>query len=194
VKESVNIFYPPPEILTRKRNYAFFVASLWNYTECIEFTNRLRYGFANMLSLDPDVDFEGGFVINSLSAKIPQGWEHLCSNKRVSATEYIQKTQESFVVFNTPAVRECHGWKLPEFLSMGKAILSTPILNDLPSPLIDGIHFCEVHNEHEMRCKLNELKNDVKFRTSLQNSARQYWDEVACPEIVVKSILLNFKG
>ena len=38
--------------------------------------------------------------------------------------EWISKTKQSAIVFNTPAFWSCHGWKLGEYLAMGKCIIS----------------------------------------------------------------------
>ena len=61
-----------------------------------------------------------------------------CLTKGVCMTEWMHKTKMSEVVFNTPAFWECHGWKLGEYLALGKAIISTPLSNDLPYPLEHG--------------------------------------------------------
>lgn len=62
-------------------NYAFLIASLWNYQECIQHTNKLRYQFANMMAVNDSIRFEGGFLIHCLSAEVPDGWEWLCTKK-----------------------------------------------------------------------------------------------------------------
>ena len=172
-------------------HYAFLIASLWNYQECIQHTNRLRYQFASSLANNDSIRFEGGFVIHSLSAKVPKGWEWLCTNKRVKPSEYIAKTRKSFCVFNTPAVRDCHGWKLPEFLAMGKAIITTPLSNDLPVELVENQDLLIVNNEKDLQKAIESLLYDKALRQKLEQSARQYWDKIANPKSVILSILQN---
>lgn len=172
-------------------NYAFLIASLWNYQECIQHTNKLRYQFANMMAVNDSIRFEGGFLIHCLSAEVPDGWEWLCTKKRVKPSEYIAKTKKSFCVFNTPAVRDCHGWKLPEFLAMGKAIITTPLSNDLSVELVENQDLLIVNNEKDLQKAIESLLYDKALRQKLEQSARQYWDKIANPKSVILSILQN---
>ena len=41
--------------------------------------------------------------------------------------------------------RRC--WDLGEYLALGKAIISTPLFNDLPAPLTHGINIHFVEND-----------------------------------------------
>ena len=172
-------------------NYAFLIASLWNYQECIQHTNKLRYQFANMMAVNDSIRFEGGFLIHCLSAEVLDGWEWLCTKKRVKPSEYIAKTKKSFCVFNTPAVRDCHGWKLPEFLAMGKAIITTPLSNDLSVELVENQDLLIVNNEKDLQKAIESLLYDKALRQKLEQSARQYWDKIANPKSVILSILQN---
>ena len=98
---------------------------------------------------------------------------------------------KSFCVFNTPAVRECHGWKLPEFLAMGKAIITTPLSNDLPVELVENQDLLIVNNEKDLQKAIESLLYDKALRQKLEQSARQYWDKIANPKSVILSILQN---
>ncbi len=102
---------------------------------------------------------------------------------------YVQKTKLSAVVFNTPAVFECHGWKLGEYLSMGKAIISTPIINELPVKLEHGKNVHIVTNADEMKSALNFLLSNDKYRRSLENGAREYYEQFVSPKSVIGNIL-----
>ena len=177
----------------KSSNYIFIACSLWNYKECIEYTNTLRFNFMKLCKTNPHIDFEGGFIMNKLSANIPVGWERYCKTKRISPAEYINKTQHSFCVFNTPAVRECHGWKLPEFLCMGKAIISTPPKNDLTEPLKHGHEIYLINNESELSTAINILLTDTNYRNKLEINARLYWEKYCAPQIVIKNIFAHFR-
>ncbi len=74
---------------------------------------------------------------------------------RIPFTEYMTKLKSSLVIFNTPAVFGCHGWKLAEFRALGKAIISTPLTRELPSPLEHGTHVHFVDGSIDQFMKLS---------------------------------------
>jgi len=170
-------------------NYIFMICSLWNYEECISGTNYLRYRFMKNCFDNPKIQFDGGFVIKAQSAEIPMGWENLCVKNRISCKGYIKKTKKSFCVFNTPAVRECHGWKLPEFLCMGKAIISTPLKNDLPIALEHGENIHIVTSEEELSNAIELLQENSEYRKKLETKAKEYWDKYCTPKHVINTII-----
>jgi glycosyltransferase involved in cell wall biosynthesis len=93
-------------------------------------------------------------------------------------------------VFNTPAVHGCHGWKLGEYLALGKAIISTDLSNLLPEPLVHGqdIHFSSPDVD-DLRAAIELLKDDVPYRQRLERSARTYWERHLSPAAVMSRIL-----
>ena len=104
------------------------------YCENIEGINVHKYGAHIFHTSNKEVWdlvnslFEGGFLIKD---KNRQGevYERLRLKGHIPISAYIDNTKKSLIVFNTPSCWDCHGWKLGEFLAMGKAIISTPITN-----------------------------------------------------------------
>ena len=82
--------------------------------------------------------------------------------------EYLRGTRRSAVVFNTPSVCQCHGWKLAEYLAMGKATVSPLLSNIMSGEFMDGIHYlcCD-----SVEC-LEQLKGDEAKRESLKRNAK----------------------
>lgn len=131
-----------------EKNSIFLIATLWSHKNCLTTTNVYRRTFVGTCK-SLGVDFEGGFFAISSHPQYEE-FEHLVFTKRYKALEYVSKTKKSLFVFNTAAVHDCHGWKLGEYLAMGKAIISTPLTNNLPEELIHGknIHF--INNSDEL--------------------------------------------
>lgn len=176
--------------------YIFALSTLWYDTNTCSTTNRWRGVFAKACkSMMPK--FEGGFIyLNypSVMQKFPQYSEYLTefkdllTNERIGMKEYIEKTRRSAFVFNTPSVSGCHGWKLCEYLAMGKAIISTPLLNVMPGDFQAGIHYIEAKDEVEINEAVKTLKDNFELRKQLQLKARQYFDLYLSPTVVVKRI------
>jgi glycosyltransferase involved in cell wall biosynthesis len=173
--------------LSNDKPYVFFISSLWIHQNCQDHTNLMRRKFIETCQ-KADCDFEGGFKAQENHPQYEE-FKHLCFLKRYSTLDYIKKTKASAIVFNTPTVHNCHGWKLGEFLAMGKAIISTPLLNRLPEDLRHGenIHFISSIDEIESAIQL--LLNDHGYRKKLEMGAKAYYEKFADPQRVIKRIL-----
>lgn len=166
-------------------DYVFFAATLWkNELE----TNLHRGRFLEASRAIPGIDLEGGFVPRR-GTPVP-GFEHLTTDRRYGAREYLAKTRRSAVVFNTPAVSGCHGWKLGEFLALGKAIVSTPLLRALPAPLESGEHLHLVEGTPEsLRAAVELILGDEDYRRRLERNARDYYLQYLRPDRVIERVL-----
>lgn len=144
-------------------NYIFHLSTLWQSDEWNrnnEGVNlRRAYFIRACRTLEPEVTFEGG----------------------------LAKTKDSTLVFNTPAYWDCHGWKLGEYMALGKAILSTPLSNDLPAPLIHGQH---IHitgaTQDEMSDAIRYMISHPDYRHTLENNIHDYWQHYGTPEASLK--------
>lgn len=103
---------------------------------------------------------------------------------------WMEKTKQSILVFNTPAFWNCHGWKLGEYLALGKAIISVPLFNDMPAPLIHGenIHFVE-NDENKIKEAIELIINNNEYRLKLEKGALAYWEKYG--NIIQSLKLLN---
>jgi len=172
-------------------NYIFCMSSLWDENEAPR-TNRLRAEFMSCCKSLKEVHFEGGFSPTPHPGRAAQYKEHIV-DKRYEYTEWLEKTRRSALVFNTPAVWQCHGWKLGEYLALGKAIVSSPLVNDLPSPLVHGqhIHFVDGSQDSQDSLKdaIQQILKDRKYRALLENNARQYYETYLAPKSVIQRII-----
>jgi hypothetical protein len=165
-----------------ENQYIFFISTLWNkqnhpYDETE--ANNFRASFIRACKKINNIVFEGGFAPN-----IEKGvYEDLFMDKRVSIDEYIEKIRRSACVFNTPAVSSCHGWKLGEYFALGKAIISTPLKNELPTPLEHGVNVHFVSGEEgEIIDAIKKICFDCTYRNKLERGAYQYWLDYGHPE------------
>ena len=99
----------------------------------------------------------------------------------------------SMFVFHTPAVHQCHGWKLGEYFAMGKAIVSTPISNRLPFPFEDGNHLLVVHDHDELVAAIIRLSKDEDLRQRLEASSRNIYKQYSSPVAVMHHVISKIK-
>ena len=171
-------------------NYVFFASTLWTKEQE---TNRYRANFVKACRLVPGLTLEGGFVPRR-SGRVP-GFEEVSTSRRYPPWEYLSKIKRSSVVFNTPAVSSCHGWKLGEFLALGKAIISTPLSRALPAELENGVHLHYVDGSIDsIREAVDHLARDPEYRRHLEIQARAYYLRYLSPERVIERALAAAHG
>jgi hypothetical protein len=177
-------------------NYVFTMSTLWYDRKTDATTNHYRNIFIRE-SKKQSQFFEGGFFYISNKdviqeyppyARYEEEFKDFIFHKRISPKEYVNKTKQSTIVFNTPAVGGCHGWKLGEYLCMGKAIISTPLNNLMPEQFLPGVHYHLVNNEFEIGTAIKLLLNDSQYRGKLEKSAKKYFDDFLSPEKVIQLI------
>lgn len=168
-----------------KKNYIYFVSSLWKKEKQ---TNKFRANFIKACTVNKKISFDGGFAPRSKNDI--NGYEELTMIKRDSINTYIKKMKKSNVAFNTPAVTDCHGWKLGEFLCFGKAIISTEIKRKLPIKLIDRQHVLYTNGDiTDIEEKINELLINNLLRKELEKNARKYFENELSPISIIKKIV-----
>jgi glycosyltransferase involved in cell wall biosynthesis len=135
------------------------------------------------------IEFEGGFAPPGNDIEVT-GYEEHTVVRRYGIAEYIAKTKRSLAVFNTPAVHDCLGWKLGEFLALGKAIISTPLAREMPADLVHGkhVHFVD-GSEESIREAISLIQINPDYRKNLEFNARQYYLEYLKPARVIDRLI-----
>lgn len=174
-----------PEGEGGENSYIFFLSTLWysdEWNKNDEGVNLRRAHFIRACKKMEEVCFEGGLVSQGTERSSEELFTD-CLCKGVSMKEWMEKTKHSALVFNTPAFWDCHGWKLGEYLALGKCIVSTPLSNDLPAPLEHGknVHFVE-NTQESMREAVEYIIGHPGYRKRLEQGAKTYWERYGTPE------------
>ena len=173
-----------------KNAYIFMIGTLWNESDYAENTNNERKKFIEACRKTDNCKFEGGFYATPNHLKFEE-FKSFVFSRPYSTSEYIKKTKLSNIVFNTPAVHNCHGWKLAEFLAMGKPIISTKLSYELPIDLTHGknIHFVE--NADEIESSIKSIIDDQNYKNLLSKNAKTYFLQYMTPTAIIRSITEN---
>lgn len=164
--------------------YIFFTGSIWKKESL---TNEIRAAFITACKKNKQIVFEGGFAPRNDGNNF--NFDSLIVSKRYGLKEYIRKIKQSSIAFNTPAVLSCHGWKLGEFLALGKAIITTKHINELPADLEDNVHAIYADSLAKLDDKINLILNSGKLKNELEKNAKNYFDTYLAPKSVVKRLL-----
>jgi glycosyltransferase involved in cell wall biosynthesis len=167
--------------------YVFFTSTLWKKEPV---SNNLRRNFIKACKQTDEIKFEGGFTPRK--RKEIKGFEEDTVDRLYPLKEYLEKIKKSVVVFNTPVVLNCHGWKLAEFMAMKKAIISTKISNQLPEPLEEGRNIVGTTGEiADIKNAVLKVIGNLEYQESLQNNAFEYYTKYLSPIAVVTKIVTD---
>ena len=172
--------YQQPE-----ERYVFHLSTLWLSDEWNRNDEGVNYRRAQFIkackALEPEIVFEGGLVASGTVKESSIFVD--CLSQRYKSDKWMKLTKASAIVFNTPAYWDCHGWKLGEFMAMGKAMLSTPLFNDLPSPLVNGehIHFIEDFSVESIKENVDWMVKHRSYCEKLEHNILQYWLNYGTP-------------
>lgn len=169
---------------TSDPNYLFAMSRLWRKEPE---TNQWRFDFLEAAASRAHLQVDGGFVARE-EAEL-RGFASRFVERPVELAEWIARTQRSAAVFNTPAVSGCHGWKLGEFLALGKAIITTPPVRRLPAPLVHGETAHIITSPTDLGPALDQIRHDQQYRDHLERSARSYYEKWLSPRVVMERLL-----
>lgn len=159
----------------------FFLATYWHqHPEA----NTERQTIWDAIVADGRWHTTGGFV--GAPDAVP---EALRSNGRLRVQEYLEQTRRSLAAINTPAVHGCLGWKLGEFLALGKAIVTLPIAQVMPGAFDLERHVAVVERADDVIDTLARLSADHVERSRLETSARRYFLEEVAPDAAMARLV-----
>lgn len=183
-------------------SYCFTANTLWYDPLTDATTNQYRADFC-FAAKKVFRSFEGGLKLlksNNVIDEFPRYIEYknkyaeIIMKTPFSMDEYISKTKRTYLVFNTPSVEGCLGWKLGEYLSMGKCILSTPLNQFVfPSEFLPGIHYFEIKDINHIKQSIIFLLNNPDIVKRFENASRTYFLKNLSPDIVAKTIIASIK-
>lgn len=166
-------------------NYIFFISSLWK--DEIEINN-LRSTFISSCKKNDRVVFEGGFAPRSKNDI--SGYEQNTLPSRIPHPDFLEKTKKSALAFNTPGVALTNGWRTAEYLSLGKAILSSQLHGVMPGNFKADKHMVFTDGtEEDITKKVNQILSNQTLKTNLEKNALAYFQKYLAPEAVVERII-----
>jgi glycosyltransferase involved in cell wall biosynthesis len=167
--------------------YIYFDSMLWKHENCKYETNTWRAAFMRACK-SSQAAFSGGFF-GFENHPDKELYRDLLMTKYLTTDRWLEEVRKSVLVFNTPSVFGGHGWKLCEFMAMGKAIISSPLNNDLPKALEHGKHIHFVEKKEELEEAVNLLLTDKEYRKQLSRGAREYYLQYQEPKQMIRRLI-----
>lgn len=173
-------------------HFVYSCNTLWynTYVDNDKGLNHVRTLFFDACRETAGIKFEGGLVPTKRSKGQIDKFEGYLT-RGVNSKVYINKTKTSMLVFNTPAIYDCHGWKLGEYMALGKCIITTPIINELPPPMnhvdienkawILNYFYVVEKNKKSMKDAIEFLHNNPEYRKKMEANVLTYWEQNGSP-------------
>jgi len=157
-----------------------------SFDEDVKKVNQQRVQVIKKLKEKFHGNFYGGLQKNELSELM---YSQLISNIDGDQHSFLKAMKKCGICIYTRGLKSSPGWTLPEYLSQGKCIVSEPLANKLPNPLINGEHLIYFSNNKELIEICKDLLIDAKKRAFLGGNARQYYEDNIAPPIFFKNLL-----
>ncbi len=181
----------------QEHSYIFHLSTLWysdQWNKNDEGVNKTRANFVRACKSIKRINFVGGLVSQGSARSSEDLFKDCLFQETVTMDKWIENTKKSLVVFNTPAFWNCHGWKLGEYLALGKAIISTKLYNDLPAPLEHGVNIHIVEdNEESIKEAVTYILQNKAYRLQLETGAKEYWNKYCTPLKVFSLLGIDVK-
>lgn len=107
---------------------------------------------------------------------------------------YIELVKASSVVISSAGLLGSNGWKLGEYVALGKAIISEPITTKLPGNFEVGVHYQSYTSVEECMNRVTELLIDKNKISSMGQSVADYYFSFLEPKALMTHHLNVMKG
>jgi hypothetical protein len=116
--------------------------------------------------------FEGGLVPTSYAK---EHYPDAVSAQPTRQSQFISWGKRSLIGVYTRGLYHSLAFKLPEYLAAAKCIVSEPLKNSLPQPLVAGKHYLEFRAPEECVERCASLLEDATLARELRQQAWNYY-------------------
>lgn len=189
-----------PQTLSPSRiklsNNILFQCRLWDPAHMAERNrddaekiNNQRIELIRRLKTEFGSNFVGGLQHNSFAQRVAP--DLLINSKHLAdRNAYINLVKKSRVVISSSGLLGSNGWKLGEYVALGKCIISEPIETLLPGTFRSGIHYLQYTGTDECVEKVvNLFRKEAQAEYFMKNTTDYYFDYLA-PDALIRNFLV----
>jgi hypothetical protein len=101
----------------------------------------------------------------------------------------LNKLREFPICVATVGLNGSNGWKLAEYVAASKAILSEPLVYEVPGEFTHEKNYLQFQTPDELVETAVKLIEDAELRSSMMHANRQYFREYVRPDAMVRNSL-----
>jgi hypothetical protein len=117
----------------------------------------------------------------------------LISTMPTARRDYIELVRNSAIVISTSGLLKSNGWKLGEYVALGKAIISEPISTKLPGDFAAPKNYLKYDSVSECLDNINTLISSPEKIVLMEQENRQYYENFLEPSVQVLNIFKKCK-
>jgi len=149
-----------------------------------ERVNEQRIAIIRQLKKNLGKRFVGGLQPSDYARKVAP--ELVIEDARLSQRrQYLSMVERSSIVVSSTGLLGSNGWKLGEYIALGKAIVSEPLKAEVPGLFSDGTHYESYTNPEDCIGKIHKLLSSPERLQALGNATSTYYKEHLSPKALM---------
>ena len=136
--------------------------------------------------------FLGGIQKTSYAEKVATDLV-IKDRKLTSRNNYLKLVKQSEVVISTSGLLGSIGWKFGEYVALGKAIISEPIINEVPGDFQRDKHYLQFRSSDECERLVEKLLKDKNLIRYLERNVEDYYWQYLEPKSLMKNCFNQLK-
>ena len=168
----------------------FFQTRLWTQaesdTEPVEPFNESRVALVRALRKHFPKNFRGGLIPTETARK---HYPDTLTNQATRPSEYLAASKLSLIGISTRGLHHSVPFKLPEYLAGSKCIISEPLRNALPNPLVNGREILEFDSVEHCLTLCEDILAHPEHASELRHAAWKYYSAYVQPAAHVRNCL-----
>ncbi len=186
-------FFPIPN----KNDKILFIAQLWNPDDVKlehlkierELINKNRVNCIKACQKEFGKKFTGGLKQNSFA--VQKSKSLIIPDYITNRESFLNAIKEHNICIATTGLHNSIGWKFGEYLAASRAIISEPLLYEIPGDFENDKNYLIFQNEEELLNKVHYLLNNREVLYDVMNNNFQYYNNYLRPDKLVLNTLLK---
>jgi hypothetical protein len=105
--------------------------------------------------------------------------------------EYLRTMKQYPICIATTGLHGSIGWKFGEYVACARAVLSEPLLFDLPGAFLEGKNYLQFKSPQECVEMAQELIENKELRCALMSNNANYYKNHLRPDAYVRNVLVT---
>lgn len=171
-----------------KTEQILFITRLWNSHDDV---NTMRINCIRALRKNfKDTQMICGFINTPLAQKICP--DLILEQSITKKNNYLNLVKSSTICVTTTGLYDSIGWKFGEYVAAGKAIVSEPLLYELPGDFKENTNYLSFNNSSSCVDAIKTLINSPSLRKEMSDMNIAYYKTHLAPEVLIENVLKYF--